>query len=422
MSVGVGETAVSNSSVVVVQDNKAMTLWCDGDHGGWDVCKWYRPNFGNTSDRDSCILTTLNHGDCPQGQGFSHWSISRRGTWCSLAVGPVGSNDIGQWTCLLSPKIAGPDGKFQEISIDRQDMQAPNITFDPGNVSLADGDSYMFQCKISARVNTPPSSYWVMGQAQYPGNYSIDHGIVDQEVQTWTINTSLKYKASVSDTGLVIQCVASLVDDLDNPADFSQSWNGLTVTPIPAVKAGFATWEIVLLITVPLVLLLLLIILLVCCWLFGLCCFSRRKKRQQDQSDNIYSTTMQAPIPSISKRPVPLKKRSRSSSTYNDIDHLTPTIKPTPAPVFNLPWDPYSDIPDQLTHYEYQGGGSSAGSLSSLESSLEEDQDLNLEEMFRGMRRQFRPLARLYKEDSDEDMYDNARDQEDDNISYESWV
>ena len=417
MIVGVGESAVSNSSVVVVEDNKAMVLWCDGDDGGWDVCKWYRPNFGNTSDRDSCVLT-LNHGDCPQGQGFSHWSIARRGTWCSLAVGPVQSNDIGQWTCLLSPKIAGPDGKFQEISIERQDMQAPNITFDPGNVSLADGDSYVFQCKISARVNKPPSSHWLVGQAQNPGNYSIEQGTTDQGVQTWTINTSLRYMASVSDTGLVIQCVASLVDDLDNHADFSKSWNGLTVTPVPAVRAGFATWEIILLVTVPLIFIVLMIIILVCCWVFGLCCFSSRKKKRQDQSDNIYTTTMQAPIPSKSKMPAPVKKRSRGSSTFNDIDHLTPTITPPPAPVFTLPWDPYTDIPDQLTHYECEGGGSSAGSLSSLDTSWEEDQDLDLGEMFRGMRRQFRPLARLYKEDSD----DNDRDLENDNVSYESWV
>merc|ERR1711892_909639 len=113
MSIGVGDngqSVLSNSSVVVVADQNRMTLWCDGNNGGWDVCKWYRPNFGNDSESDSCLYAN-DIGKCPHDPGVSQWDVSKRGTQCSLAVGPVESDDVGPWKCLLLPKNSGNGGK-----------------------------------------------------------------------------------------------------------------------------------------------------------------------------------------------------------------------------------------------------------------------------------------------------------------------
>ena len=401
-----------------------MTLWCDGDSGGWDVCKWYRPNFGNASESDSCLYA-LNQGDCPQGPGFSHWSVSKRSSHCSLSVGPVQPNDVGEWKCLLLPKNSASGGKFQEITLERQDIRKPEINFDPGSdLVLQDGESHVFECRTSDIVNMEPSSAWVVGQVQYPGNVTLAQGAPDQGVSSWSMVTSLDYTASLSDSGRDIQCVVTLSDDLANLVTFSVSWSGLSVTPGPVQKAGFATWKILLIVLVPLLFILLLLILIASCWFFGVCCFSSGKKEKYDESDdpdNFYTTSMQAHVPSKSENPIPAKRKARNPAPYIDIDSLTPTIKSHPTPPLTLPWNPYSDIPDQLTHYDYQGDSSSAGSLSSLGSSLDEDRDLDMGDMLGKMGRKFRTLERLYREERSDEEQDGGQEQGD-TVSYESWV
>ena len=75
----------------------------------------------------------------------------------------------------------------------------------------------------------------------------------------------------------------------------------------------------------------------------------------------------------------------------------------------------------QLTQYDYQGDNSSAGSLSSLGSSLVEDKDLDMGDMLEKMGRQFRTLESLYREERSDEEHEGGQDQAD-TVSYESWV
>ena len=434
ITVGVGEnglTTLGNSSTVVVADKKVFTMWCDGDSGGWDVCKWYRPNFGNvTSDSDSCLYA-VTQGPCPQAPGYSHWEVDKRSTRCSLTVGPVNSNDVGLWKCLLLPKNSEGEAKFQEAVLEREDIRVPDIKFDPGgDLTLHDGDSHTFVCNTSASVNMEPSSHWLVGSTLYPGSVTVTPGDLDQGVSSWTVISVLAYTASLPDSRRDIQCVVTLSDDFGNLVAFSVSWSGLVVSPGSVLKSGFPEWKILLIVLVPLFFILLLIILIVSCWFFGLACFSGKKKeksRAAEDPGKFYATAMQSPIPSKTEIPLPSKRKPKNYPPYIDIDSLPPTREPQPGPPLALPWDPYSDCPDQLVHFTYEGDNSLAGSLSSLGSRSDEDRDLDMGDIMGRMGRQFDSLARLYREESSEGEEEGDHDHGQGGsasvtVSHESWV
>ena len=67
-------------------------------------------------------------------------------------------------------------------------------------------------------------------------------------------------------------------------------------------------------------------------------------------------------------------------------------------PQLNLPWDPYADQNDSHIHYREEGGYSSAGSISSIASSGQ-DEELDLGSNFEALGPRFAGLARLYAGD-----------------------
>ena len=74
-----------------------------------------------------------------------------------------------------------------------------------------------------------------------------------------------------------------------------------------------------------------------------------------------------------------------------------PSLEPT-KPQLNLPWDPYADQRDVPVHYREEGGSSSAGSISSIATSGQEE-DLDLGADFEALGPRFAGLASLYAGD-----------------------
>ena len=395
-----GQSERSNGSLVQLGPS-SVGLWCQSQPT-WDVCKWYRPGFSQPEPNpDSCTCYCQDPSplspctcSCPS-TSLSPWQISRStsGT-CLLSLSTLDARDSGWWRCSLTPRNSGgTNATFGEVMLRREGMQAPEIVLNPAEVNLVEGEEQILSCSVERLVSAgQPSTGWTVGGDSRPGENELVERLPGEGVPVWRLNTSLTYRANAGDTALA--CTVTARDDQNVQVVFSKEGR-ITVVPSNLLRAGLQTWELVLVILLPLLVILLLLLLLLC-YCLGWCCFSQR--RLKDPPSPVQSSSsLQHVMPPSSGR----SRRKVRPAPYVDTplpSHTDSAASPPPKslqPQLNLPWDPYADQNDSPLHFREEGGFSSAGSISSIASSGQ-DEEIDLGSNFKALGPRFSVLARLY--------------------------
>ena len=270
----------------------------------------------------------------------------------------------------------------------------PEIVLSPGQVDLVEGQEQLLNCSVERIVSAgQPSTVWTVGGEGVAGQNEVVERLDSDQVPVWKVTTFLTYKARVGDTG--VACIVTARDDQGRQVPFSKE-RRITVQPSNVLRAGFETWELVLIILLPLLILLLLLLLLLC-YCLGWCCFSQDRGKVPASPVHSSASLQQVMPPSRSTRKVrPTPYVETPLPSHRDSTTL-PSLEPT-KPQLNLPWDPYADQRDVPVHYREEGGSSSAGSISSIATSGQEE-DLDLGADFEALGPRFAGLASLYAGD-----------------------
>jgi hypothetical protein len=269
------------------------------------------------------------------------------------------------------------------VVVERAGMVEPAIQFEPGEVTLQEGEEHWFNCSAGRLESAGvPRAAWRVGAGQeLPGHQTVGRLPEVGGVSAWALSTALLYRASAGDISL--QCTVTAVDDLGVAVQWSREWSGLTVIPSVTLAGGFHTWQLALLILLPLLAILLLLLLLCCCYRWGWRCPPARPKPAPSPPPRAAALQMVAPPPHPPRRVRPAP-------------YIEPPPQP-PAPRLTLPWDPYADQKDAPLAYRLEGGGSAAGSLSSIATSGQEE-DTDPGQAFATLGPRFAALAQLYGE------------------------
>ena len=282
----------------------------------------------------------------------------------------------------------------------REGMQAPEIVLNPAEVNLVEGEEQILSCSVERLVSAgQPSTGWTVGGESRPGENELVERLPGEGVPVWRLNTSLTYRANAGDTALA--CTVTARDDQNVQVIFSKEGR-ITVVPSNLLRAGLQTWELVLVILLPLLVILLLLLLLLC-YCLGWCCFSQRRLKDPPSPVQSSSSLQHVMPPSSGRsrrkvRPAPYVDTPLPSHT----DSAAPPPPKSLQPQLNLPWDPYADQNDSPLHFRDEGGFSSAGSISSIASSGQ-DEEIDLGSNFEALGPRFSVLARLYAGGDDQE-------------------
>ena len=394
-----GQGSRANGSFIQLAPS-SVGLWCQSQPS-WDLCKWYRPGFSQPApDSDSCTCyckssTSPCDCSCPS-TSLSPWKISRSSSGnCLLSLSGLDARDSGWWRCALTPRNSGgTNDTFGEVMLHREGMVEPEIVLSPGQVDLVEGQEQLLNCSVERIVSAgQPSTGWAVRGEGVAGENEVVERLDSDQVPVWKITTFLTYKARVGDT--VVACIVTARDDQSRQVPFSKEGR-ITVQPSNVLRAGLETWELVLIILLPLLILLLLLLLLLC-YCLGWCCFSQERGKVPASPVHSSASLQQVMPPSRSTRKVrPTPYVETPLPSHRDSTTL-PTLEST-QPQLNLPWDPYADQRDVPVHYREEGGSSSAGSISSIATSGQEE-DLDLGADFEALGPKFAGLASLYAGD-----------------------
>ena len=134
--------------------------------------------------------------------------------------------------------------------LQREGIEAPEIILNPGEVNLVEGEEQRLTCSVDRLVSAgQPSTGWSVGGESRPGENEVVERLPGGGVPAWRLNSSITYKANIGDTTLA--CTVTARDDQSMEVLFSKEGR-ISVVPSNVLRAGLQTWELVLVILLPL--------------------------------------------------------------------------------------------------------------------------------------------------------------------------
>ena len=287
--------AIANGSTVyhvTMEDSgnvQRMRFWCNGfeAEGGWDVCKWTRPEGPG-----GCIITESS-ATCNNSAAGEYTTLTIRRTTvseggrCEVEMAGANYRDAGGWSCILLARNAP---LFAGVNVRRQSIGGL-VTIATAQLStrVVPGSLVDLVCQVTARTSTAPTVRWIKwpptGGVGLDGNITQSMlNLTDQGDSIWSLVNRLRFTtASVGGTTERLVCRADLTDDFGQRLILSDEIT-LATDYAPGEgpgdgARGLASWEVGLAVGLSLVLLLLVLLaVILLCWCFGLTCFRRRRK------------------------------------------------------------------------------------------------------------------------------------------------
>jgi len=379
----------------------------------WLTCKWKTP-----LSEDPCGMFKY---QSQQSCGFADTTIRNQfhnGLHVCSISGTLDPNlpVQGTWNCDLvstpideEGDIYDDDQQFFQLKL----LKPAEIKFDAGRRPEAElFETEKLEMTCSANNGFPaPTIQWYMNSQPIPENDQYfrvieKDGPEERGEERFYYKEVAEYTSSLTDNGKSISCRARQTDDENNVSEVynEDSTVHLYIKPIPEPEAAVVTAEMITGIVLLILALLLLLAILGFAFYTKRWCFStpivvvgatkdKETGEMVVQTDDVNGIIKKSGH-TISTETEPLLGKALETQTEMLVEEEPDIGKENNNNFSN----------DQMIKFEYEGTGSLAGSLSSIESS---QSSVDLETEFLALGHRFKHLATIFGQDAEEDEDDN---------------
>lgn len=381
----------------------------------WHICKWKTP----ISDDPCAMFKSDTMRRCPMADfQIRHQEVGALHV-CSLTgtVDPDGYNQ-GSWNCDLSSMPAGEQGDLyfeDQQYFNLKTIKAPDVKFSHSDRSsekeLFETEELEMTCTASNGWPEPTIVWFINSQPIKFDNNKFTILKTDGPRLTGKDNFYLKqtirYTSTLQENGKSISCKVHQTDDENNLSEVfnEDQMVHLFIREIPNPPAAVVTAEMITGIVLVIVALLLALAIVGFAFYTKRWCFSTpivtvAATKHKETGEMIIQTDEE----------IKVQKSTSEFAVGTEVEPLLGKAFETQTDMGDFPPDltkqqDNSDfLNDQVVGYSYEGSGSLAGSLSSIESS---QKSVDLEAEFTALGPRFRHLADMFggqdEDDSDVD-------------------